>query len=451
MAHLAVKSAYHDLVDRLNKFPQGAPASELLIDILSHLFSEKEARLVSLLPLKVFTAEKAARAWKMELTKARKTLNRLCSKALLVDIRQKDRTVYCLPPPMAGFFEFSMMRLRTDIDQKALSELLHQYINVEEDFAAALFARGNTQLGRVFVQEPQIEPLQTLSVLDYERASHAIATAGAIGVSLCYCRHKMAHNNKACANPQEICLTLNTAAASLIRHGHARRIDTAEAMDLLHTAYGHHLVQFGENVRQDVNFICNCCKCCCEAMIAARRFAVFHPVQTTNFIAHLDPDNCVGCGQCIAVCPVEAISNRPENGDGADKKSTVQLNPRVCLGCGLCAQVCPSGAMTMAARPARVITPMNTAHRVVLMAIERNTLQHIIFDNQILQSHRALAALLGVIFRLPPVKRALAARQLQSRFLESLINRLDWQPSADHDADARPSTDQQKPEDSLAN
>jgi hypothetical protein len=76
-----------------------------------------------------------------------------------------------------------------------------------------------------------------------------------------------------------------------------------------------------------------------------------------------------------------------------------------------------------------MLTPLNTAHRVVLMAIERNRLQHIIFDNQVLFSHRALATLLSVIFALPLAKRILAGRQLRSRYLESLISRLKWQPT----------------------
>jgi hypothetical protein len=40
-----------------------------------------------------------------------------------------------------------------------------------------------------------------------------------------------------------------------------------------------------------------------------------------------------------------------------------------------------------------------------------------------LWNHRALAAVLGVILRLPPLKQALAARQFRSRYLESLITR----------------------------
>jgi hypothetical protein len=52
------------------------------------------------------------------------------------------------------------------------------------------------------------------------------------------------------------------------------------------------------------------------------------------------------------------------------------------------------------------------------MAIERGTLQNLIFDNQVLMSHRALAAVLGVILNLPPVKRVMALKQVKSRYLQ---------------------------------
>ena len=60
MAHHTLKSSYSRLTDRLNRFPQGAPPSQLLYEILAMLFSEKEAELVALLPIKPFTAEKAS-------------------------------------------------------------------------------------------------------------------------------------------------------------------------------------------------------------------------------------------------------------------------------------------------------------------------------------------------------------------------------------------------------
>jgi len=422
MAHHANMSAYGRLSDRLNLFPQGAPPGELLFSILKILFSEEEARLVSLLPIKPFTAETAARAWKTDVPAARLVLEELAGRALLLDM---DGT-YTLPPPMAGFFEFSMMRIRDDIDQKALGELFFQYLNVEEDFVKNLFTEGETQLGRVFVNEPVLTNENALRVLDYERASHVIRTASHIGVGVCYCRHKMRHMGRECGAPMDICMTFNTSAASLTKHGHARAVSASECMKLLEKAYDHNLVQFGDNVRNGVNFICNCCGCCCEAMIAARRFALLSPVHTTNFIPAVDEAKCTGCGKCADACPVEAMTLVSANDPRKPKRRKAALNAEICLGCGVCVRACATGALRLESREERVITPVNSIHRVVLMAIERGKLQNLIFDNRALASHRAMAAILGAILKLPPVKRIMASRQMKSKYLAKLL--LDYTP-----------------------
>ncbi|MEX1298166.1 MAG: 4Fe-4S dicluster domain-containing protein [Desulfotignum sp.] len=422
MAHLTHRSGYDRLVERLNRFPQGAPPSDLLNKILGLLFSEPEARLVSLLPIRPFNVEKAASAWQMTPGRAEKILDRLASRAILLDIDRDGEAFYVLPPPMAGFFEFSMMRVNRSVDQKVLSELFYQYLNVEEDFVRDLFTLGDTQLGRVFVQEPALSADNALHVLDYERASDVIRTASHRGISMCYCRHKMHHMERACDSPLDICMTFNTSAASLIRHGHAREVDAAEGMDLLRQAYESGLVQFGENVRQGVNFICNCCGCCCEAMIAARRFAMLNPVHTTNFIPRVELSSCNGCGKCISACPVEAMTLVSANDPEKPKRKTAKLNSEICLGCGVCVRTCPENSLSLEPLAHRVITPLNGAHKAVVMAIERGKLQHLIFDNQMLFSHRAMAAVLGVILKLPPARQVLASRQIKSRYLERLIH-----------------------------
>ena len=425
MAHHTIKSGYSPLIDRLNRFPQGAPPSKLLNQILKMFFSEQAAELVSLLPIKPFTVEKASRIWKMDMVSAQNMLNELAGRAILLDIEQNGKSVYVLPPPMAGFFEFSLMRVRDDIDQKLLSELFFQYLNVEEDFIRELFTRGETQLGRVFVHEPVLSNENALHVLDYERAAEVIKTASHMAIGTCYCRHKMYHMDRACDAPMQICMTFNTSAASLIKHGHARRVDEGEGMELLHQAYENNLVQFGENVREKVNFICNCCGCCCEAMIAARRFAILNPVHTTNFIPEIEGNSCNGCGKCVSVCPVEAMSLISANDPRRPKKKLARLEEDLCLGCGLCIRSCPKDSIHLEARPQRVITPLNSTHRSVMMAIERGKLQNLIFDNRVLLSHRALAAVLGVILKLPPLKQALASQQVKSRYLEALINHME--------------------------
>jgi ferredoxin len=388
------------------------------------LFREREAALVALLPIRPFTVGKAAAAWKMNAKNTREILDQLAARALLVDFEQGGEMHYVLPPPMAGFFEFSLMRVRDDIDQKLLSELFFQYLNVEEDFIRELFTRGETQLGRTFVHEPVLSYENALLVLDYERASEVIKSATHRGVSMCYCRHKMVHAGRACEAPMNICMTFNTTAESLIRHGHARALDVSEGIGLLSEAYEKNLVQFGENVRERVNFICNCCGCCCEAMIAARRFAVLQPIHTTNFLPVIDEKTCNGCGKCVTICPVAAMVLVSANDPYEARKKIARLDETRCLGCGLCVRSCSrTGSLRLESRPRRVLTPLNSAHRVVIMALERGKLQELIFDNRMLWHHRALAAVFGIILRLPPLKRALAAEQVKSRYLEALITR----------------------------
>jgi len=59
MSHLTSREGYTHLIERLNRFPLGAPSSKTLYEILSLLFTPKEAELVSLLPIKPFKAETA--------------------------------------------------------------------------------------------------------------------------------------------------------------------------------------------------------------------------------------------------------------------------------------------------------------------------------------------------------------------------------------------------------
>lgn len=411
MSHIVAKSAYKSLEERLNRFPQGAAPTDTLYKILEALFSRQDAHLVSMLPIKPFTPKTAAKIWGVTYTEAVKTLETLASRCILFDMEVDGDMKYALPPPMVGFFEFALMRIRTDIDQKLLSGLFQQYLNVEEDFIKHLLDSTDTRFGRAMVNESILTTEQSTYVLDYERATSIIESATNIGVSMCYCRHKKHHLGKDCYVKEDLCMTFNTSADFLIRHEHARKIEKSESLEILHKAYEYNLVQFAENARNDVSFICNCCSCCCDALNAAKRFGNLHPIETSNYLPNINTENCNGCKKCKRVCPIDAIDDN------------LNIDKAICLGCGVCVRACPTQTMYLTNRPKSIITPVNSVHRTVLMAIDKGMLQELLFDNKALHHHRALAAILSAILKLPPIKKAMASKQMKSVYLDKLLSK----------------------------
>jgi len=413
MGHLAAKS-YLDLQKRLEDAAQGAPASEAIFKILEILFTEEEAKLASVLPLKMFTAREAAKRWNKEEAEAESILDGLADKAILIDSEKDGRKIYCLAPTMAGFFEFSIMRMDGKFDRKILSELFYQYINVEEDFVREVLGI-KPAIARVFVQEPALSDENQKLILDYERASAVIKSAATIGVGTCYCRHKMEHARHACDMPQDVCLTFNSCADSLVRHGVAKKISVEEALAILDRVINLGLVQIGDNTREGVSFICNCCGCCCEAIIACKRLGCYDDFRS-NYYAVNNQDACSGCGVCAKRCPFEAI----EIIVGDNGKRVACIDSGKCVGCGVCARFCPAKSLGLKRHDKLADTPLNTIERVVLEAINNNKLQNYIFDNYTLWTNRYLRQVLGVILAQPLAKRILVSKQLRSRFFRAV-------------------------------
>ena len=51
----------------------------------------------------------------------------------------------------------------------------------------------------------------------------------------------------------------------------------------------------------------------------------------------VDPEKCVGCGECAKACPFGAIEI---------KGGVASVNAALCRGCRACISVCPTGAIS---------------------------------------------------------------------------------------------------------
>jgi ferredoxin len=127
---------------------------------------------------------------------------------------------------------------------------------------------------------------------------------------------------------------------------------------------------------------------------------------------------------------VEALGLVNANDPKNPNRRKVRVDEELCLGCGVCVRKCPQGALHLRPRAKRVITPVNAVHRTVLMAIDRGKLQNLIFENQAHLSHRAMAAVLGAILKLPPLKQVMASEQMKSKYLVSLIRSMERREAA---------------------
>ena len=63
--------------------------------------------------------------------------------------------------------------------------------------------------------------------------------------------------------------------------------------------------------------------------------------MATYFLRETDKDACIGCGQCVEICPVDALNLEDD---------IAVVDQEWCIGCGVCATFCPADALKIVAR-----------------------------------------------------------------------------------------------------
>lgn len=421
MGHITEpENEYNILQQRLNQKVQANPGSPTLIKILQLLFSPEDAKLAGKLPHKLTPVKTLSKNLDIPVDELNEKLTEMAHRGLVFDMECNGQRYATLPPVVIGFFEFVFMRVRPDIPMKELAHLFEEYFTENDGALAKSIWQGQTQLARTFVREEALPGEDHSEILDWERASHIVSSATAVSVGMCQCHHLAQHHGTACGKPQEVCLSFNYAAESMVRNGLTRSVTKNEAIGILGKSKEANLVQIGDNFQRKVSFICNCCGCCCHMLRGIKTYNMNKSVVSSNWIMEVDESKCKGCGECAKVCPVDAIRIDNRSAEGKKQKFAIR-DEEVCLGCGVCTKICKSGGATMKPRPQRVLVPETIFDQRVAMAIERGKLADMLFDDPEKLSHRALGRIMGVMERTSPFKALMASDSIKSTFLNVLV------------------------------
>ena len=158
----------------------------------------------------------------------------------------------------------------------------------------------------------------------YDEISTLIDKAEIVSVGPCSCRRSRRLMGEGCGHLEEdMCMYLNENARTYIKTGAHREVSKEEAYQILKRAEDNGLVHEINQAPgfEDASAICNCCGCSCFALRIGEYFRKPDSLRS-NFVARVDKQNCVACGQCVENCQMNALklgqklcSTEPVEGD----------------------------------------------------------------------------------------------------------------------------------------
>lgn len=144
----------------------------------------------------------------------------------------------------------------------------------------------------------------------YEEIKYLLDSHEVFSVADCACRTSMRIIGEGCGHTvEEMCIQLGPAAEYYIRTGRGRKITREEAITICVQAEKEGLVHSIPNLSGPGKAlaICNCCGCSCFGLRNTNLFR--NPDWSrSNYVAKVDKDKCVACGECVENCQANALT-----------------------------------------------------------------------------------------------------------------------------------------------
>ncbi|MBU0989307.1 MAG: 4Fe-4S dicluster domain-containing protein [Proteobacteria bacterium] len=152
----------------------------------------------------------------------------------------------------------------------------------------------------------------------------------------------------------EVCIKYDDLAEFVIDRGLARKVSKDEALKILGDSEKEGLVHMVDNAQGQIKHTCNCCgHYCWNVGIIRRRKVLRDSLMEVYFTRRTEMEECIGCGACEEICPVDAVKM-------VDEKAEVDLD--WCIGCGVCGVSCPTGAIGIERRAGKDDAPKDFEH-----------------------------------------------------------------------------------------
>ncbi len=187
-----------------------------------------------------------------------------------------------------------------------LAEAFYYFGGKKGPMAAGIMPIGSGPM-RVLPIERSID--SSTKKLSHEEVSKYLNDSSTFSVSDCSCRTSREAMGEGCGHLKEdMCIQLGHVAEFYIRTGRGREISRDEAFDIIKRAEDNGLMHSVPNLDGPgkTHAICNCCGCGCYAMRLANEF-VNGDIVRSNYKSVVDEDKCVACGECVDVCPTNAL------------------------------------------------------------------------------------------------------------------------------------------------
>ncbi len=143
----------------------------------------------------------------------------------------------------------------------------------------------------------------------FEEISSYLNENTVFSVSDCSCRTSREELGQGCGHLKEdMCIQMGHAAEYYIRTGRGREITREDAFAIVIKAEENGLMHQIPNLDGSgkTHAICNCCGCGCYALRLASGWSNPDLIRS-NYVSKVDNDKCVACGECVEVCPTNAL------------------------------------------------------------------------------------------------------------------------------------------------